>query len=134
MAYAVDSRAVEELEGIEARLDARVEELKRTRLAMHRESDGMRGSELSHVDNHPGDTGTDTHDEELDETADIFFDEEERRIAEARRALAGGTYGICVDCHEPIPPERLNVVPEAVRCLVDQRLFEGLHRQHAPRV
>jgi RNA polymerase-binding transcription factor DksA len=121
---------VEERERIEARLDARLEELKRTRLAMHRESDGMRGSEFAHVDNHPGDLGTETHEEELDETADIFFEEEERRIAEARRALAEGRYGICVDCHQPIPPERLRAVPEAVRCLQDQRLFEGLHRQH----
>ena len=125
---------MEGLDGIAARLDARLEELKRTRLAMHRESDGMRDSELAHVDNHPGDIGTETHEEELDETADIFFDEEERRIAEARRALAEGTYGTCVDCHRPIPPERLMVVPEAVRCLDDQRLFEGLQRQHTPHV
>ena len=125
---------MEGLDGIAARLDARLEELKRTRLAMHRESDGMRDSELAHVDNHPGDIGTETHEEELDETADIFFDEEERRIAEARRALAEGTYGTCVDCHRPIPPERLMVVPEAVRCLDDQRLFEGLQRQHTPQV
>ena len=48
----------------------------------------MRDSELAHVDNHPADLGTDLHDEELDETTAIFFDEEERRIAEARRALA----------------------------------------------
>jgi DnaK suppressor protein len=121
---------VEERERIEARLDARLEELKRTRLAMHRESDGMRGSEFAHVDNHPGDLGTETHEEELDETADIFFEEEERRIAEARGGVAEGRYGICVDCHRPIPPERLRAVPEAVRCLQDQRLFEGLHRQH----
>jgi RNA polymerase-binding transcription factor DksA len=120
MADAVHSRSVEQRERIEARLDGRLEELKRTRLAMHREGDGMRDSELAHVDNHPGDFGTDTHDEELD--------------AEARRALAGGTYGICVDCHRPIPPERLKVVPEAVRCLDDQRLVEGLHSQHAPHV
>jgi RNA polymerase-binding transcription factor DksA len=120
---------VEERERIEARLDARLEELKRTRVAMHREGDGMHGSELAHVDNHPGDLGTETHEEELDETAEIFFEEEERRINEARRALAEGSYGICVDCHRPIPPERLTAVPEAVRCLEDQRLFEGLHRQ-----
>jgi DnaK suppressor protein len=121
---------VEERERIEALLDARLGELKRTRLAMHRESDGMRGSEFAHVDNHPGDLGTETHEEELDETADIFFEEEERRIADARRALADGTYGICVDCHRPIPPERLKAMPEAVRCMEDQRRFEGLHRQH----
>jgi DnaK suppressor protein len=126
----VHSNPVEERERIEARLDARLEELKRTRVAMHRESDGMRGSELAHVDNHPGDLGTETHEEELDQTAEILFEEEERRIAEARRALADGSYGICVNCHRPIPPERLLAVPEAVRCLDCQRLFEGLHRQH----
>ena len=107
---------MEERDRIEARLDARLEELRRTRLAMHRESDGMHGSDFAHVDNHPGDLGTETH-------------EEERRIAEARRALADGRYGTCVDCHRPIPPERLRVMPEAVRCLEDQRLFEGLQRQ-----
>jgi RNA polymerase-binding transcription factor DksA len=121
---------VEGRELIEARLDARLEELKRTRLAMKRESEGVRGAAFAHVDNHPGDLGTETHEEELDETAGIFFDEEERRIAEARQALADGSYGICLNCHRPIQPERLNVVPEAVRCIDCQRLFEGLHRQH----
>ena len=57
------------------------------------------------MDNHPGDLGTETHDEELDETTEIFLDEEERRIAEARHALADGTYGVCCDCHQPIPPD-----------------------------
>ena len=97
---------------------------------MHRESEGMRGREFAHVDNHPGDLGTETHEEELDETAQIFFEEEERRIAEARKALADGTYGICLNCHQAIPRERLSAVPEVVRCLNCQRLFEGLHRQH----
>jgi RNA polymerase-binding transcription factor DksA len=120
---------VEERERIEARLDARLEELKRTRVAMHREGEGMHGSELPHVDNHPGDLGTETHEEELDMTAEIFFEEEERRIDEARRALADGSYGSCLNCHRQIPPERLSAVPEAVRCLNCQRLFEGLHKQ-----
>lgn len=120
---------MEERERIEARLDVRLEELKRTRLAMHRESDGMHGSELAHVDNHPADIGTETHEEELEETADIFFEEEERRIEEARRALREGTYGLCVGCGREIPAERLRAVPEAVRCLNCQRLFEGRHRQ-----
>jgi RNA polymerase-binding transcription factor len=114
---------------IEAILDERAARLARIRAAMVREADGMRDSELAHVDNHPGDLGTDVHDEELDETAGIFFDEEERRIAEARKALASGRYGICQVCGRPIEPERLRAVPEAVRCIDDQRRFEGRHRQ-----
>jgi RNA polymerase-binding transcription factor DksA len=115
---------------IEERLAARLEQLTRTRAAMRRSGEGMRGSELSALDNHPGDRATELHDEELDETTEIYLEEEERRIAEARRALAHGTYGTCKECRHPIPPERLNVAPEAVRCIDCQRHFEGLHRQH----
>jgi RNA polymerase-binding transcription factor DksA len=121
-----------ERQRIEARLEERLEELVRIRVAMHRSDDGSRDTELAHVDNHPGDQGTETHDEELSETTSIFFEEEERRIAEARRALADGTYGTCKGCARPIPPARLEAAPEAVRCLDCQRHFEGLHRQHVP--
>lgn len=121
-----------ERQRIEARLEERLEELIRIRVAMHRSDDGSRDTELAHVDNHPGDQGTETHDEELSETTSIFFEEEERRIAEARHALADGTYGTCKGCGRPIPPARLEAAPEAVRCLDCQRHFEGLHRQHVP--
>lgn len=30
----------------------------------------------------------------------------------------------CVDCGEPIPAARLNAVPNAIRCVECQRLFE----------
>jgi RNA polymerase-binding transcription factor DksA len=114
---------------VEARLEARKDEIARTRAAVRRSGDGMRDSELSHVDNHPGDTAGELHDEELDETTGIFLEEEERRIEEARRALANGTYGTCKSCGKEIPAERLEAVPEAVLCLNCQRHFEGLHRQ-----
>jgi DnaK suppressor protein len=118
-----------ERERVEAKLQARLETIERMRAAMRRSSDGMRDSELAHVDNHPGDTASELHDEELDETTVIFFDEEVRRIEEARRALAAGTYGVCKSCGREIPAERLEAVPEAVLCLSCQRHFEGLHRQ-----
>ena len=114
---------------IESRLDGRLEELKRTRIAMRRSAEGSRDSELAHLDNHPGDIGTELHDEELDQTTEILFAEEERRIDEARRALAQGTYGFCIVCGRQIEAKRLDAVPEAVRCIDDQRHFEGLHRQ-----
>ena len=92
----------------------------------------MRDSELAHVDNHPGDQASELHDEELDETTEIFLEDERTRIADARRALADGTYGTCRDCGREIPPERLRVMPEAVRCVDCQRHYEALHRQRAP--
>jgi DnaK suppressor protein len=114
---------------IEARLDERLEELIRTRAAMRRSSAGMRDSELAHIDNHPGDCAGDLLEEEMEETEEIFLEEGERRIAEARRALADGSYGTCKGCGRMIPPARLEAVPEAVRCVDCQRLFEGRHRQ-----
>src|SRR4051794_12268917 len=83
-----------DLQQVEARLEARLEELTRMRAAVRHDS----GSELVHLDNHPGDLGSETHDEELDETTAIFLEEEERRIEEARRALADGSYGRCNGC------------------------------------
>jgi RNA polymerase-binding transcription factor DksA len=114
---------------VEARLDARLEQLVRTRAAVHL---GDGDSELTHLDNHPGDLGTETHDVELDETTAIFLEEEERRIAEARHALASGSYGRCRGCGREIRAERLQAVPEAVLCLDCQRHFEGQHRQRTP--
>ena len=113
----------------EAALEQRLEELERARAAMRRESDGMVSGELADIDNHPADQGTETHEQELDATTEVFLAEEERRIEEARRALADGTYGTCVDCGAEIPLDRLEAVPEAVRCLDCQRHFEGLHSQ-----
>lgn len=114
---------------IELRLDERLQELLRIRAAMRASSAGMRDSELAHVDNHPGDTAGDLLEEEIEQTEEIFLEEGERRIAEARRALAEGSYGICRDCGCEISPARLEAAPEAVRCVDCQRLFEGRHRQ-----
>ena len=114
---------------VEAALERRLEELRRTRERMHRESAGMLSNELAHIDNHPGDEGTDTYEQELEATTDVFLDEEERRIEEARRALAAGTYGTCVDCGREIPAARLEAVPEVIRCIDCQRYFEGGNSQ-----
>ena len=120
---------LEERKRIEERLDARLAELVRTRAAMRRSSAGMRDSELAHVDNHPGDTAGDLLEEEIEETEEIFIQEGERRIEEARRAVADGSYGTCKGCGREIPPARLEAMPEAVRCVDCQRRFEGRHRQ-----
>jgi RNA polymerase-binding transcription factor DksA len=116
-------------ETVEARLRERLLELRRTRAAARQEDAGMLEGELSHVDNHPGDEGTETHEKELEASTEVYLDEEEHRIEEARRALAQGKYGICVDCGREIPASRLEAVPEAVRCIACQRRLEGGHRQ-----
>jgi RNA polymerase-binding transcription factor DksA len=120
-------------QAIEARLDERLAQLRRTREAARREEAGMREAELSHVDNHPGDEGTETHEHEIEVSTEVYLDEEERRIEEARRALRSGSYGTCAECGRQIPPERLEAMPEAIRCVDCQRRLEGVHRQRSSR-
>lgn len=112
-------------ESVRSRLEARIAEIELTREKMRRESEGSRDGELADYDQHPGDDGTEMHDREVDRTTEFFFDDERHRIDEALRALDGGTYGSCVVCGQEIPAGRLEVKPEAVRCIDHQRDLEA---------
>lgn len=109
---------------VAARLDKRTEEIQARRESVGA-SVAARDEELADYDQHPADSGTETHDHELDETTAIILDEEAKRVEEARRALESGTYGKCVACGRDIPAERLEAIPETVRCLQHQREFEA---------
>lgn len=50
--------------------------------------------------------------------------EEYKRIVQALEMIEEGTYGICVDCGNPISEKRLKSFPNATRCLACQELFE----------
>jgi RNA polymerase-binding transcription factor DksA len=115
-------------EQVAARLDARQEEIERRREELRRNGDGLT-DELADYDQHPADQGTETFEQELDETTLMILEEEERRVSEARDALANGRYGICVDCGKEIPAARLEAIPESVRCVEDQRQYEATLRQ-----
>lgn len=43
----------------------------------------------------------------------------------ALERVQAGSYGICVDCGEPIAWKRLDAVPHAVRCLDCEALLES---------
>jgi len=113
---------------VEDRLEERLREIAVRREELHRNGDGMR-DELADYDQHPADQGTETFEQELDETTLIILEEEEHRVREAKKALEEGRYGICVDCGHEIPRERLDAIPESVRCVQDQRLYEARLRQ-----
>jgi DnaK suppressor protein len=50
--------------------------------------------------------------------------EEYNRIVQALTKIDDGTYGICIDCNEPIPERRLKYYPNASRCLACQEAYE----------
>ena len=111
-------------EKVEARLRERAEEIARNRANM---ADADRGlnDELADYDQHPADQGTETFEQELDETTDILLADEARTVEIAQERLAEGTYGTCIDCGKDIPPERLEAIPEAIRCIEDQNRYEA---------
>jgi RNA polymerase-binding transcription factor DksA len=111
---------------VEAKLKARLEEIERTRETVHvRDED--QGEELADYDQHEGDMGTETFEQELDETKVAILEQERSLVEQALQRLAEGKYGICVDCGREIPAERLKAMPEAIRCVEDQRRFEATH-------
>jgi DnaK suppressor protein len=68
-------------------------------------------------DQHLADTATAMHDRELDHT---LADNEEQLLASIDAALQrieDGTYGVCVNCGNPISPERLEARPWADLCI-----------------
>jgi DnaK suppressor protein len=82
-------------------------------------------SEISHVDQHPADTASEITD--ADDQANLLehaSDQKEQVVAALAR-LDAGTYGICVDCGQVIPDARLEVRPEAARCIADQEKAEA---------
>ena len=80
--------------------------------------------ELSHLDQHPRDEGTEVFEEERDEGLSQRLRQELEAIERAERRLAEGTYGTSIDSGEPIPDARLEAVPWAERTAEEQERYE----------
>jgi DnaK suppressor protein len=80
--------------------------------------------ELTHVDQHPADEGTEVFEAERDEGLADRLREELAAIERAERRVDDGTYGISVDSGQPIPDGRLELVPWAERTAEEQDRFE----------
>ncbi len=109
-----EARARELLTRERERIEHQLEALER------RDDDG----ELSHLDQHPGDTGTDLFEEERDQGIARRLREELAAVERAERRLADGTYGVSVESGEPIPDARLEAVPFAERTAEEQERLE----------
>jgi DnaK suppressor protein len=113
---------------VEKRLKAREREIAERRRQLRRSGENMLDPELADYDQHPADEGTETHEQQLDETTDFMLAAEADNVSTALARLAKGDYGKCVDCGREIPRERLEAIPEAVRCIDDQARHEATLR------
>ncbi|HSL11811.1 MAG TPA: TraR/DksA C4-type zinc finger protein [Actinomycetota bacterium] len=89
------------------------------------ESEGAAIAELSVVDQHPADVGTETFEREKQAS---ILDLAERQLQDVDRAISrldDGTYGTCEACGVEIPVERLEARPAARFCLDDQQRAEA---------
>ena len=59
--------------------------------------------------------------------------DELRAIDAALLRMAEGSYGVCEACDRPIDIRRLNLTPQALRCIDCQTIFERTHFQKTGR-
>ena len=81
-------------------------------------------SELSALDQHQADIGTETFEREKDLSILEQIEAELADVEHALRRLDDGTYGTCEFDGKPIPEERLEAVPAARFCLEHQAAAE----------
>ena len=60
----------------------------------------------------------------VNEYAEVLLAQQER-VREALARLDAGEYGRCIDCGRDLPDERLEVRPEAQRCVDCQQKAEA---------
>jgi DnaK suppressor protein len=75
------------------------------------------GDERGDAHHHPAEAATDADLRETELRAQLKWRERQQRLRQAQEALEKGTYGVCVDCVQPIPEARLRAMPDAIRCV-----------------
>lgn len=80
---------------------------------------------------HPADVASDLYAREELVADEVMRERELREVDDALARLATGTYGRCVDCGGRIAAERLEVLPEAARCITCQRAADQRARSRS---
>lgn len=74
----------------------------------------------------PGELGSEgLYQDEFDADAAQGLAEQLAALERAESRLADGTYGLSIESGEPIPDERLEVVPTAERTIEEQKLYDS---------
>jgi DnaK suppressor protein len=81
--------------------------------------------ELSNIDQHPADSGSELFEIERDRSLIARLQHDLEAIERAERRIEEGTYGVSVESGEPIPDGRLEAVPWAERTAQEQSRLES---------
>jgi RNA polymerase-binding transcription factor DksA len=112
-------------EKVAARLRERAQEIEERRKHVAADDDEQRDAELADYDQHPADQGSETYEQELDQTTLAILDAQAKDVVEAQKRLEEGTYGKCIVDGADIPAERLEAIPEAIRCIRHQSVYDA---------
>jgi len=102
-------RARELLETMRSRIERELRELRH-------QDDGEPNDEFD-----PGNTASDLYQDELDASRASDLRDQLAALERAEARLAAGTYGLSVQSGEPIPDERLEIVPTAELTVDEER-------------
>jgi DnaK suppressor protein len=109
-----------------ARLEQMLAELEESARVLQR-GGGSDTGELSTIDQHPADSGTNLADADREEASLEILHAQQERVREALARVDAGSYGRCVDCGSELPDERLEARPDAARCVNCQQRAEAGH-------
>jgi DnaK suppressor protein len=103
--------------------------LARERARLERELTALRAgdgedAELSHVDQHLADGGTELFERERDAGFVAQLEQQLAAVARAEARVEDGSYGRSVESGEPIPDARLEAMPWAERTVEEQAAYE----------
>ena len=109
------------MRNLRARLRGDLDQL--TDEALHRNGAESSGN-LSNMPLHMADVGTENYDQEFDlgliENQQVTLDQ----IHDALARVDDGTFGLCVECSEPIAKPRLQAIPYTPHCIECARKLE----------
>src|ERR1700674_5875764 len=97
-------------------LAAERDRIERTLGKLKHEDDGEEADEYD-----PANLASDLYQDELDEGLSDDLREQLAAVERAEERLAGGTYGVSIESGQPIPDERLEILPTAERTAEEER-------------
>ena len=97
-------------------LAAERQRIERALARLRRQDDGEPADEFE-----PANLAADLYQDEFDEGLGADLREQLAAVERAEARLAGGTYGLSVESGQPIPDERLEVLPTAERTAEEER-------------
>ena len=113
-----------DLQDAREQLEQMLTELDAATTTLENEGAGDSG-ELSSHDQHPADTASELSDADREQAILEAAADQRAQVEAALARIDAGTYGTCLDCGGPISEARLQVRPEAARCIDCQSKVEA---------